>query len=262
MKLGAVGLAVCWAVAGLVLAILYGPLLLVVVASFFPLRQGQVQWAQFSLDNYAKLMANSGILEALGNTLLVGIVAVVLATVLGTFLAFYYDRSRTRARELLQLLVFLPFLMPPIVTGLALLIWFRDLAIDRSLLTIVIGHTLLILAVVYRTVLVRLQALGPRLVEASLDLGATPAQTFRHVLLPNLGSAIAASALLAFALSFDETIVTLLVTGTTNTLPIRLWSMMRLGFTPDINALVVLVLAFTTVVCLATARFLGPRGLG
>jgi putative spermidine/putrescine transport system permease protein/spermidine/putrescine transport system permease protein len=158
----------------------------------------------------------------------------------------------------MQLMIFLPFLMPPILTGLSLLIFFRQAHIERSLVTVVIGHTLFVLALVYRILLARLQALSPSLIEASLDLGASRLQTFRYVLLPHLASAVISAALLAFALSFDETLITLLVTGTQNTLPVRLWAMMRLGFTPDINALVTLILAGTTALCLLVAATLSP----
>jgi putative spermidine/putrescine transport system permease protein/spermidine/putrescine transport system permease protein len=142
-----------------------------------------------------------------------------------------------------------------------LLIFFREINFPRSLVTVIIGHTVFVLALVYRILLVRLQALSRSLVEASYDLGASRWQTFRLVLLPNLTGAMAGAAVLAFALSFDETMITILVTGTQNTLPIRLWAMMRLGFTPDINALVTLILAFTTALCLIAARHLTPREL-
>jgi len=112
---------------------------------------------------------------------------------------------------------------------------------------------------VYRTILVRLQSLGMNMIEASYDLGASGWQTFRLVILPNLKSALIGAAILAFALSFDETMITILVTGTDNTLPIRLWAMMRLGFTPDINALVAIILAFTTVLVLVASRQLIPK---
>ena len=124
---------------------------------------------------------------------------------------------------------------------------------------LIIGHTVFVLALVYRTLLVRLQSLSRSLVEASYDLGASGFQTFRYVLLPNLTSAMIGAGVLAFALSFDETMITLLVTGTDNTLPTRLWAMMRLGFTPDINALVAVILALTTLMCLLAARYLMPR---
>src|SRR5262249_25885426 len=141
----------------------------------------------------------------------------------------------------------------------ALLIFFREIGVDRSLLTVVIGHTVFVLAIVYRTVLMRLQSLSRTLIEASYDLGASRWQTFWRIILPNLASAMAGGAILAFALSFDETMITILVTGTQTTLPVRLWAMMRLGFSPDINALVALILMFTVLMCVLAARFLVPR---
>jgi putative spermidine/putrescine transport system permease protein len=176
----------------------------------------------------------------------------------GTLLALYYHGRRS-GRGALQFIIFLPFLMPPIISGLALLIFFREIGLERSLLTVVIGHTVFVLAIVYRTVLTRLQSLSRSLVEASYDLGATGWQTFWRVLMPNLSSAMAGGAILAFALSFDETMITILVTGTQSTLPVRLWAMMRLGFSPDINALVALILIFTVLLCVLAARVLIPR---
>src|SRR5690606_28312898 len=132
-----------------------------------------VDWQSFSFDAYRQLVDDEGILEALGNTLLVGAVAVVVSLVLGTALAFHYHGSRSRFRELLQLIVFLPFLMPPIITGLSLLVFFREADIPRSLWTVIVGHAVFVLAVVYRIVLTRLQTLRSSLVEASLDLGAS-----------------------------------------------------------------------------------------
>jgi ABC-type spermidine/putrescine transport system permease subunit II len=242
-------------VALVVLLALYGPLFVAILFSFIKMRGGEILWDSFSFEAYGLLLRNQSIIEALGNTLLVGTAAVALALVFGMLFAFHYHGARGRAREFLQLMIFLPFLMPPILTGLSLLIFFRQAHIERSLLTVIIGHTLFVLALVYRTILARLQALSPSMVEASLDLGASRLQTFRYVLLPNLATAVISAAILAFALSFDETLITLLLTGTQNTLPIRLWAMMRLGFTPDINALVTLILAGTTLLCLLVASY-------
>ena len=248
-------------ITGLVFILLYGPIFVPIVSSFFNVKQGQIDWSAANLDAYVRLTNNEGILEAVKNTLIVGFSAVACSLVLGTLIAFYYDSGRSKARALLQFVVFLPFLMPPIITGLSLLIFFREIDFARSLVTVVIGHTVFVLALVYRTILVRLQSLNRNLVEASHDLGASGWQTFRYILLPNLSSAMIGAAVLAFALSFDETMITILVTGTQNTLPIRLWAMMRLGFTPDINALVAIVLALTTVLCLVAARHLMPKEL-
>lgn len=243
-------------VAALALVILYGPLLLTAFFSFFDLRRGEVVWDSFGLHWYAALWSNRGIIEALGNTLLVGAAAVALSTLLGLAIAFWYHLHPGRARAALQAIVFLPFVLPPIVTGLSLLIFFREAGVPRSLITVAIGHTVFVLALVYQILLARLQALSPSLIEASYDLGGSALQTFRHVLLPHLASAIATAAVLAFALSFDETLITLLVTGTESTLPLRVWGMMRTGFTPDINALVTLILVGSVAVCAALARLI------
>ena len=248
--------AVLWTVAAFVLLLLYGPLFLAIFFSFFAFRSNRVQWDSFSFTAYARLADNQRIIDALANTFVVGVIAVALALVIGTLLALYHHAGRGRGRDLLQVVIYLPFLVPPIVTGLSLLIFFRQIDFERSLVTVVIGHTVFVLAVVYRNVLARLQTVSRTLVEASLDLGANRWQTFRYVLLPQLMTALLAAGILAFALSFDETLITLLVTGTKSTLPMWLWSMMRLGFTPDVNALVALVLAGTTLLCLLATRYL------
>jgi putative spermidine/putrescine transport system permease protein/spermidine/putrescine transport system permease protein len=243
----------------LVFILLYGPIFIPIVTSFFAVKYGSVDWSQMNFDAYAKLTENEGVIEAVENTFIVGLSAVAASLVLGTVIALHCNSGRSRARAMLQFVVFLPFLMPPIITGLSLLIFFREVSIDRSMLTIIIGHTVFVLALVYRTILVRLQGIGLSMIEASYDLGASAPQTFFYVLLPNLKSALIGAGVLAFALSFDETMITILVTGTQNTLPLRLWAMMRLGFTPDINALVAIILALTTVLVLVAARYLIPK---
>lgn len=246
------------AITTLVAVLLYSPLFVPIVSSFFTISHGDVDWSSPTLSTYRALAGNDDILAALRTTLIVGVCTVILSVVSGTLLALYYH-SRRSGRSVLQFIIFLPFLMPPIISGLALLIFFREIGLERSLLTVVIGHTVFVLAIVYRTVLMRLQSMSRTLVEASYDLGATGWQTFWRIILPNLSSAMVGGAILAFALSFDETMITILVTGTQSTLPVRLWAMMRLGFSPDINALVALILMFTVLLCVLAARFLIPR---
>ncbi|ETA71681.1 MULTISPECIES: ABC transporter permease [Mesorhizobium] len=246
------------AITTLVAVLLYSPLFVPIVSSFFTISHGDVDWSSPTLSTYWALAENHDILTALRTTLIVGLCTVVLSVVSGTLLALYYHGRRS-GRSILQFIIFLPFLMPPIISGLALLIFFREIGLERSLLTVVIGHTVFVLAIVYRTVLMRLQSMSRTLVEASYDLGATGWQTFWRIILPNLSSAMVGGAILAFALSFDETMITILVTGTQSTLPVRLWAMMRLGFSPDINALVALILMFTVLLCVLAARFLIPR---
>jgi ABC-type spermidine/putrescine transport system permease subunit II len=242
-----------------VFVLLYGPLLVPIASSFFVVSHGDVQWDMPSLASYAALGRNEGIIEAFINTLVVGFTATLLAVILGTLFALHYCGGKSLGRNIMQFVIFLPFLMPPIMIGLSLLIFFRETDVPRSLLTVIVGHTIFILTLAYRTIVVRLQSLGPALVEASYDLGASSWQTFYYVLLPSLRSVLIGSAVLCFALSFDETLITILVTGTDNTLPIRLWAMMRLGFTPDINALVALVLGLTAAMCILAVRRLLPK---
>ena len=259
MKLSPLALTLLSAVAALVFAMLYGPLLIPLISSFFNVAHGEVQWDQPSFSAYQDLANNTGILIAVRNTLIVGFSATFLALVLGTALAIHYCGGKSLARDVMHFTVFLPFLMPPIITGLSLLIFFRETGIPRSLLTVITGHTLFVLALSYRTIVTRLKSLGPSLIEASTDLGASAGQTLFYILLPNLTSTLIGAGLLSFALSFDETMITLLVTGTDNTLPIRLWAMMRLGFSPDINALVGIVLGLTVVLCVIAVRLLLPE---
>jgi len=243
---------------------LYVPILLVFVLSFFRTRRGEVQWDSFSLRWYADLFANEEIVAALGTSVLVGFAATLTALALSTALALYTNvpgRSATE-RSLLEVLVFLPFLLPPIITGLSLLILFREAGVGRGLFTISVGHAVFVLALCYRTILNRLQSISTSMLEASRDLGASRWQTFRHVVAPNLKSAVAVAGLLAFALSFDETMITLFLVGADSTLPVRLYAMMRVGFSPEINALVTLILVFSIVLAFAAVRLFGGKQLG
>ena len=155
-------------------------------------------------------------------------------------------------------LIFLPFLLPPIITGLSLLVFFPNADLDRGPLTTIIGHAAFLLAVAY--ILTRLAALPRSLVEASYDLGAKGWQTFRHVLWPHLATALITAGLLAFTLSLNETPITVFLAGDTMTLPLRLRAMMRVGFTPEVNALVTLGLVVTSLVTLALSWRLRRRG--
>jgi len=255
MRFGTLVRACLWMLAAVTLLLIYGPLFTTVFHSFFSRRGGATDWSSFTFGWYGKLLENEGIRHALVNSILVGFAAVAVALVVGMVLAFYANNPNSRGRGVLEAIVFLPFVMPPVITGLALLIFFQEVDVPRSLVTVTIGHIVFVLAIVYRTLLSRLQSLRRSLVEASYDLGANRWQTFRFVLLPNLKTAIVASAVLAFALSFDETLITLFLASGESTLPLRLWGMMRVGFTPEINALVTLIIILSTGLFLAVARF-------
>lgn len=244
--------------AGLVLLVLYSPIIISALFSVVEVNRGVIDWSSASLGWYAKLWQNESILSAIRATVLVGALSVLIAAVLAVVLAFYVEWQHAFAPRVVELLVYIPFLVPPIITGLALLVFFVDAGVDRSLLTIAIGHTVLLLAVLFRLTLTRLQAMPASLAEASADLGANAWQTFRLVLWPQLRPAVLTGAILAFAVSFDETLVSLFVAGDTMTLPLRLWAMMRVGFSPEINALVTIILAVSILLAIVIALRMRP----
>jgi putative spermidine/putrescine transport system permease protein len=193
----------------LVLAFVYVPLAVVVVNSFnsdetfsWPPRGYTFEWWRRAKDN-------SGLVDALQHSVVVGLLATGVALVLGTLAAFALHRNRFFGRETVSLLIVLPIALPGIVTGLALSNTFTTiLGVDLSLWSLVIAHATFCIVVVFNNVTARLRRLGGNLEEASMDLGATRLTTFRLVTLPNLASALLAGGLLAFALSFDEIVVT------------------------------------------------------
>ncbi|MGE0004856.1 MAG: ABC transporter permease [Parvibaculaceae bacterium] len=244
----------------LVLAVLYAPVVISALFSVVDIHNGRIDWASFSLSRYVTLWDNPSIIGALASTAIVAAVAVAAAVVLAVLLALYTQWEGALGRRFLELAIYLPFLLPPIVTGLSLLVASAQFGIARGLTTVIVGHTVFVLAVAYRLVLTRLEAMPASLVEASSDLGATRLQTFRHVLLPHLVSAIVTGAMLALTLSFDETLITVFLAGDATTLPLRLWAMMRVGFSPEINALVTLVLLISLALAGVVAWRMRPEG--
>lgn len=238
---------------------LYAPIVLVCVLSFFPISLHKVDWSTMSIDAYVQLFQNADIFHALGNTLIVGSSTVVATLVIGTTLAWRASRKADRASQIVEFAIFLPFLLPPIITGLSLLTFFQQIGIDRSLVTVTIGHMLFVLALVYRMLLNRLKVLGTTIVEASQDLGGSGWQTFRFIIFPGLRPAMITCAVLAFALSFDETLITVFLSGGEQTLPIRLWAMIRVGFSQDINALVTLILTGSIAMTIIAMMLLRSR---
>jgi ABC-type spermidine/putrescine transport system permease subunit II len=240
--------------------VLYTPVIISAIFSVVPTDRSGVHWDKWTFVWYGRLLDNPSVVSAVETTLIAGVIAVTVATVLAIVLALYVEWEGAIARRLIELLVYLPFLMPPIITGLSLLIFFNGVGVPRGILTIAIGHTVLVLAILYRLVLTRLQATPKTMIEASADLGATRLQTFRYVLWPQLRSSAVTGAVLALTISFDETFVTVFLAGDTTTLPLRLWGMMRVGFTPEINALVTIVLGVSITLAVIASLRLSPKG--
>ncbi|HEX5650848.1 MAG TPA: ABC transporter permease [Steroidobacteraceae bacterium] len=205
--------------------------------------------------------ARSDIWAAMRLSLLVAAVATLVALVLGTLAAFALARRTFRGKESITLLFVLPIALPGILTGLALLAGIRTLGLEPGFWTIVAGHATFCLVIVYNNVVARLRRIPPSWVEASSDLGARGHQTFRYVLLPQIASALLAGGMLAFALSFDEIIVTLFTAGHERTLPIWFYNeLFRPRERPVTNVVAVIVILVTLVPILGAYWLTKPEG--
>jgi putative spermidine/putrescine transport system permease protein len=185
-----------------------------------------------------------------------------VALVLGTMAAIGVARFRFFGRETLSFLLVLPIALPGVITGIALSSFYTFWGVNFSLWTIVVGHATFCVVIVYNNVLARLRRTSPSLLEASMDLGADGWQTFRFVTFPVLSTALISGALLAFALSFDEVIVTLFTAGAQNTLPIWILGKIRLGQQlPEVNAVVFVVIVLTVIPVVVSQRLTQDSGL-
>jgi spermidine/putrescine transport system permease protein len=206
-------------VALLVLAYLFVPIGYTIAFSFNDAGRSNLTWQGFTTKNWANPCGAPEVCTALGNSLKIGLLATVGATVLGTMVAFALARHRFRGRAATNLLVFLPMATPEVVLGAALLAFFLNLRLNPGFWTIVIAHVMFCVSFVVVTVKARLAGLDPRLEQAAMDLYADEWQTFRRVTLPLAAPGILAAALLAFALSFDDFIITNFNSGNVTTFP-------------------------------------------
>jgi spermidine/putrescine transport system permease protein len=234
---------------GLTYVFLYGPILVLMVLSFN--RAGMpTAWTGFSLDWYAKLANSPEILSAAVNTLIVAGISTLIATTLGTLLALGVERRRSSSA--LDAILFAPMIIPDIVLAIALLSFFTLLEVTLGLHSIILSHVVFNIAFVCAVVRTRLKHFDHSIVEASIDLGASAFTTFRRVTLPVIFPGVLAGALLAFTLSFDEFIIAFFTAGagsSSTTLPMRIYSMIRFGVTPEINAMatIIMLISFTLV---------------
>lgn len=243
----------------LVLAFFYLPIGVLVVNSFNAARFGG-EWRGFTFDWYRRLAHSPEIWHALGNTLAIAAAATAGSTILGTTAAFALDRWNSRLQDAHYLLIYAPLVIPEILMGISLLLFFVALKVDLGYGTIVIAHVTFCVSYVAMVVLGRLQDFDWSLVEAAQDLGANPWTTARRVVLPLLAPGIAAGALLAFTLSVDDFVITFFVAGPgTTTLPLRIYSMIKHGSPPLINALSTLLLAATTAAVWSSQRLLEEK---
>ncbi len=229
---------------------LYIPVLVLIVFSFNDNRSLTLPLRGFTLKWYEKFLSNSDMLTAIGNSLYVATVATAVTIVIGTVAAFALDRVTFPGKTVFRRLILLPIALPGIITGISMLNMFKLMGINLSLETVILGHATGLVSIVVTQVYARLQRFNRRIEEASSDLGARPWQTFFYVTLPNIRLALIGSALLSFTVSFDEIPVTFFLTGRDNTLPMYIYSTLRRGITPEINAVgtVIVVLSLGLII--------------
>ncbi|MDA7427770.1 ABC transporter permease subunit [Primorskyibacter aestuariivivens] len=229
-------------------AFLYLPMLILVIYSFNSSKLVTV-WAGFSTRWYGELLQNEAFLDAAWVTIRVAVVSSTIATVLGTMAALVLVRAgRFAGRTLFSGMIYAPLVMPEVITGLSLLLLFIGIGLDRGVLTIILAHTTFSMCYVSVVVSSRLVSFDRSLEEAALDLGCTPFQAFRLVTLPIIAPAVISGWLLAFTLSLDDLVIASFTAGpSATTLPIKIFSAVRLGVSPEINALSTIMIGIVTV---------------
>ena len=255
---GRVALAVY---AALLFAFLYLPVLVLVVYSCNGQGVGGFPPRNFTLRWYSLLFQDDAIWRSVGNSIVVALASVLIGLALGIPAALALDRASFPGKRAFRRLVLLPLVLPGIITGLSLLMLFREADVKLSLATVILGHGTALISVATTEVYASLQRLERVQEEASLDLGANYWQTFWRITFPHMRLSIIAAALLIFTLSIDEIAVSFFLIGRENTLPLEIWGRLRRGITPEINAISTIIFVFSLLTILAWYR-LRIRGKG
>ncbi len=227
---------------------LYLPIATLVLFSFNANNVTRLPLTGWTLEWYAKALSNSDLLTALWNSLIVAGATVIICLLIGVPTAFALDRFNFWGKSLFRRLVLLPITLPGIITGVSILSFLSTFKIPLSLWTVIVGHGTAFTAIVITSLFARLQRFDRRMEEASADAGARPWQTFVYITLPNIKTALIGSSLICFTLSFDEIPVTFFLTGRDNTLPMYIWSVVRRGITPEINAIGTIIILTSIVI--------------
>jgi len=244
-----------------VFGFLYLPIVTLIIYSFNGQGVGGFPPRNLTLDWYRMLFADDAIWASVLNSLLVAVVAVAISLTFGIPAALALDRANFPGKAFFRRIVLLPLILPGIITGLSLLMLFREADTKLSLVTIVLGHGTALISVATTEVFAGLQKLDRAQEEASLDLGANYWQTFWRVTIPNLRLSIIGAALLIFTLSMDEIAVSFFLIGRDNTLPLEIWGRLRRGITPEINAISSIIFVFSLIAIVAWYRLrVGAEG--
>ena len=234
--------------AGFAFAFLYLPIIVLIALSFNENRIATI-WSGFSTQWYGVVLGNDDILRAAKNSITIATVAAVLGTVLATVTALGMARSRFRGQTAVSAVIVLPLVVPEIVTAVATLLFFVLIGFKLGLLTVMVAHTVFCIPFAYLPIRARLEGMEKALTEAASDLYANEWQTFRRVTLPLLWPGIMSGALLSFIISLDDFVITYFVSGAgATTLPVYIFGMIRIGVTPEVNAVSALMLAVSILV--------------
>jgi spermidine/putrescine transport system permease protein len=239
----------------LLLGFLYLPIIIMAAMSFnaSPFYQLPFEW---TTDWYASLWQNDQLIAATWNSIEIAIITTLISTVLGSMASLAFYRYEFRGKKVLQALLFPPIAIPWLITGTAMLIFFFGVGIGRGLVAILLGHVALALPYVIVVVSARLQTFAPELEEAARSLGANQWQVTMRVTLPWIMPGVIAGGLFAFAVSFDQFVVSyFLSTPGQTTLPVEIYAAIRKGFTPEINAVSTIIIVVSMALMLLTARF-------
>jgi putative spermidine/putrescine transport system permease protein len=248
--------------AALIMVFLFFPIVIIMLYAFNPSNVQSWPLSGLSTRWFSSTWHNAEVRQALWLSLRAGLLATAIAMILGTMAAFAVDRFRFFGREAVSLVLVLPIALPGIITGMALNSFISFNSLTFSLLTIVIGHATFCIVTVYNNVLARLRRTQSSLMEASMDLGADGWQTFRFVTLPMIATALVAGGLLAFALSFDEIVVTTFTAGAQNTLPIWVFAHIRNGQQlPQVNVVVLFVILISLIPVALAQRLTRDTGV-
>lgn len=240
--------------ASLIYLFLYMPIAILILYSFNQSKLNAV-WTGFTFDWYVKLMQNSDVLEAMKTSLIVALISTLAATMIGTLAAVGMYRYHFRGKTALDAMLYLPIVIPEIVMGISMLALFAQLKVPLGYFTLIAAHITFSVPFVVVVVRARLAGFDKSIEEAAMDLGATPWQTFVKVTMPVIAPGILASAMLAFTLSLDDVIISFFVAGPASaTLPLKIFSMVKFGVTPEINALSTLMLVVTLAIVIFAER--------
>ncbi|CAN7168586.1 ABC transporter permease [Neorhizobium sp. LjRoot104] len=235
-------------------AFLYIPIIILVIYSFNASKLVTV-WGGFSLQWYRTMWSNQGLMDAAWITARVGVISATIGTVLGTLAALSLVRfTRFPGRMLFSGMIYAPLVMPEVITGLSMLLLFVAVGVDRGFWTVIIAHTTFTMCYVAIVVQSRLLTFDRSLEEAALDLGCPPVRTFFKITLPLIFPAVIAGWMLAFTLSLDDLVIASFTTGPgATTLPIKIYSQVRLGVTPEINAICTILIGLVTIGVIITS---------